>query len=233
MKVYVCGDTHIPTDISKLSTKNWEDQKHLTKDDLLIILGDCGILWENIWSREELYWAKWLAEKNFTTCFIDGNHENFDRLNSLDIVDFHGGQAGQAYKDDNGTIYHLKRGEIYTFGDRTVFTFGGATSIDKGRRIIGRSWWPEEVQNYAEENFALNNLDKFSGEVDYILTHTAPSSIVSEMFGTKLECPVSKFLEEVKKTVYFREWHFGHFHTSQHKDMKYICHYNWEPKRII
>ena len=65
--IYVAGDTHTPIDIRKLNTKNFPEQKKMTKDDYLIILGDAGFLWENIMDKLELYWLNWMANKNFTT----------------------------------------------------------------------------------------------------------------------------------------------------------------------
>jgi predicted phosphodiesterase len=78
--IYVCGDTHIPIDIFKLSVGNFPEQKQMTKDDYIIIAGDFGGVWNN--SKEELYWRKWLNDKNFTTLFVDGNHENFELSNN-------------------------------------------------------------------------------------------------------------------------------------------------------
>ena len=102
--IYITGDTHIPVDISKLNSKRFPAQKSLSKDDYLIICGDFGGVWNN--DKEEMYWRKRFERKNFTTLFIDGNHENFDLLNSFEIVDFFGGKA---HKISNH-IYHLMRG---------------------------------------------------------------------------------------------------------------------------
>jgi hypothetical protein len=237
MSVFVCGDTHTPIDISKLTSANWPGQQYCSKEDLLIILGDCGLLWEREWSKEELYWARWLTAKKVTTCFIDGNHENYDRLGKLEETSLHGAKVGVAYSDKNGTIYHLKRGEVLQVRNKKLFIFGGAQSIDKEYRITGLNWWPEEIPNYAECDHALETLEKHGNEVDYILTHTAPTSIITAFkFFTsynRIDDITSRFLEEIHKTVKFREWHFGHFHTSQHIDMKYICHYNWEPVKLF
>ena len=70
--IYITGDTHIPCDISKITTKKFPDSKKLSKSDFLIICGDFGGVWNN--NNEELYWRKWLNNKKFTTLFIDGNH---------------------------------------------------------------------------------------------------------------------------------------------------------------
>ena len=76
--IYVTGDTHANLDISKLSTKKFPQQRELTKDDYVIVAGDFGLVWDG--SGREIYWQDWLADKNFTTLFVDGNHENFDIL---------------------------------------------------------------------------------------------------------------------------------------------------------
>jgi len=237
MSLHVCGDTHCPRDIHKLNTTEWPEQRSLNKNDILVILGDCGLIWDPDWSREELHWANWLANKKFTVCFIDGNHENFARLNKFGTVPFYGGTAGVVFENENGVVYHLKRGEVYTIENKTIFTFGGAQSTDKERRIIGRSWWPEEVPNFAEINHGLENLEKHHNCVDFILTHTAPTSIITHFnfidAAMRIDDPTSRFLEEVDKITQFKQWHFGHFHTSQHKDMKYICHYNWYPYKLF
>ncbi len=81
--IYITGDTHIPADIQKLSAKRFSEQKEMTKSDYVIICGDFGGVWDG--SNEEKYWIKWLKSKNFTTLFIDGNHENFDMLFNLPI----------------------------------------------------------------------------------------------------------------------------------------------------
>lgn len=50
----------------------------MNRDDCTIICGDFGGLWAD--TPAEAYWLDCLEEKPFTTLFVDGNHENFDRL---------------------------------------------------------------------------------------------------------------------------------------------------------
>lgn len=94
----------------------------MTKNDYVIICGDFGGVWDG--SNEEKYWTKWLKSKNFTTLFIDGNHENFETLYNLPTVEFGGSIA---HKVDDG-IYHLIRGEVYNIDGKKFFVFGGASS---------------------------------------------------------------------------------------------------------
>lgn len=99
--VYVTGDTHIPIDISKLNTTNFPEQRNMTKDDYVIILGDFGLIWKSEQDGEELYWTKWLNEKNFTTLFLDGNHENHDILNKYPEIAWYSGHYHVDQNIDN------------------------------------------------------------------------------------------------------------------------------------
>ena len=62
----------------------------------------------------------------FTTLFVDGNHENFDRLYSYPIIEWHGGKVHKI----NSSIFHLMRGEIYEIDNKKIFAFGGASCHD-------------------------------------------------------------------------------------------------------
>jgi len=72
--IYITGDTH--ADFHRFKTENFPEQKHLTKDDYVIICGDFGGVFNYIDSGdEERYWLDWLNDRPFTTLFVDGNHE--------------------------------------------------------------------------------------------------------------------------------------------------------------
>jgi hypothetical protein len=235
MEVHVAGDVHCPIDIQKLNTLNWPEQKQLTKDDLLIVLGDMGLVWAQDWDKEELYWAKWFTAKKCTVCYLDGNHENHPRLLALPVVDFHGGKAGVVYSDKNGTIYHLKRGEIYDFGGNKVLVVGGATSWDKSYRAIGISWWPEEELSKEDEENIIKNLELVDYKVDHILTHECPTNIAEQLMHCELRerGKTVAMMDFIQRHVSRKSWHFGHHHTSRGFDGNYICHYNWSPYHLI
>ena len=42
-----------------------------------------GIVWAL--DKTDLYWQLWFEHKNFTTLFIDGNHENHNALDSIEV----------------------------------------------------------------------------------------------------------------------------------------------------
>lgn len=80
-RVYITGDCH--ADFRRFSIKNFPEQAELTRDDYVIILGDFGGVWNYQGADgNENWWLDWLEDKPFTTLFVDGNHENFARLNT-------------------------------------------------------------------------------------------------------------------------------------------------------
>lgn len=215
--LFITGDTHIPIDINKLSTKRFPEQKEMTKNDYVIICGDFGGVWDE--SNEEKYWIKWLKSKNFTTLFVDGNHENFDILNSLPTTEFCGGTV---HKVDDG-IYHLMRGEVYCIDEKKFFVFGGAGSHDKEHRTEGKNWWKEELPNEKEYINAERNLEKNGFRCDYIITHSAPCSVQKTVAPDYEENELTMFLEHVKDESEYNKWFFGHYHIDKDVDGKHIA----------
>lgn len=244
--IYITGDTHMPIDIRKLNTKNFPEQKNMTKNDYVIIAGDFGLLWERVYDKLELYWKNWLNSKNFTTLFVDGNHENHFRLFSgitapeileaslnlprykeYTIEEKFGGYVGKI----SDSIYHLRRGEVYTIDDRKFFTMGGAHSIDYLDRVKDITWWSEEEPNYKEFNYGLDNLERHNHTVKYILGHTAPGSIMSKVFNNnnyKIDS-VGKFFDSIIPNITFHKFYCGHFHEDIVYDKFYFMFQNVIP----
>jgi len=53
----ITGDTHGALDIRKLNTSRFPEQRSMTKQDYVAIMGDFGMVWDN--GKEDLYWRKW------------------------------------------------------------------------------------------------------------------------------------------------------------------------------
>ena len=72
--IYITGDTH--QDFTRFTENKFPIQAEMTKDDYVIICGDFGGVWifaeESSREKESL---DWLNNKNFTTLFVNGNHE--------------------------------------------------------------------------------------------------------------------------------------------------------------
>lgn len=245
--VFVTGDCH--ADFTKFNSKNFPEQKKLTHDDIVIVCGDFGGVWYDI--SEERYWLKWLNEKNFTTVFVDGNHENFDRLYSdeFPVVDFHCGKAHKIREN----IYHLMRGYVFEFDGKKFFCFGGASSHDikdgildradfdsddafmstvkswydgcKSFRINHYSWWKQEMPTQDEMAFGLETLIKNHNTVDYIVSHCCPQEIAS-VCGFRQPDALTRWFNMVAHTVQFDKWYFGHYHDDRQVMGKFVLLYD-------
>jgi len=230
--IYFTGDTHNDIDIHKLFIFMKMKNYNTKIKNYLIITGDFGIPWYSKDNKkrkaDELLLDKLndrAIKYNFDIMFCDGNHENFSALYEYPIAQKHGGNTHQL----RSNIFHLIRGEIFTIENKTIFSFGGAESIDKDQRILGVSWWKEEQPTYEEYNYGMDNLKKHNNKVDIILTHTAPSLVISKLgFSTseKLNDPVVKYLDHIQSYVKFNAFYFGHFHRDKVIDGKYFSMHN-------
>lgn len=245
--IYITGDCH--AEFRKFSTDNFPEQKEMTRDDFVIVCGDFGI-WHD--TPEEQYWLDWLSKKSFTLLFVDGNHENFDRLygDEFPIVEFCGGKAHRIR--DN--VFHLMRGYIFDLCGKKFFAFGGASShdIDDGildeddfddykefRNTINKwyntgkmfrvnhiSWWEQELPTEEEMQFGLKTLEENGNKVDFVISHCCPQRVASLFsHGCYQADDLTRYFNVIADTVEFDRWFFGHYHNNQVVMSKFIMLY--------
>jgi len=252
--VFITGDTH--ADFSRFSTDKFPEQKEMSKSDFVIICGDFGGIWND--DTQERWRLKWLDQKPFTTLFVDGNHENFDRLygSEFEVVDFHGGKARKI----RDSIYHLMRGCVFDICGKKFFAFGGASShdIDDGilnpddykdrtslirdynirsragqmLRINHMSWWKEELPNQSEMEFGERTLKENNYEVDYVIAHSLPQEMCSVCAYRDPDAITRYFNKLLHSGLKFKEWHCGHYHMTERVLDKFFVHYT-DIERII
>ena len=126
--IFITGDTHSNIDVAKLTTREFKKQSQLTRKDYVIICGDFGCVWDE--GKHDRYWLNWHENKNYTTLFVDGNHENFNLLENYPVKEWNGGRIHELRPH----VYHLMRGQVFTLDNKTFFTMGGASSTDKHNR---------------------------------------------------------------------------------------------------
>ena len=218
MAVYVTGDKH--QEYAGLFTM--ADKLNLNENDYVIVLGDMGLFWRHD-KRDANSFIKYFEENyNFNLYFVDGNHENFKILNSLDEDENHMGYISEH-------IRHLKRGRRYNIGGKDILAIGGADSVDKFRRTEGLSWWKDEA--ITDED--VDRID--AGHYDYVLSHTCPTSVfeANKMYLCTLgnivddnnpEFKISNNkLEQVLNFITFNKWYFGHYHVDITLDDEFAC----------
>lgn len=216
--IYITGDFHSSIDGHRIKKENFH-YEGLSKADYILNCGDFGFVWNgNEKDDKEL---NILNDLPVTLLFVDGNHENFDALKKYPITFWNGGRV-QFIREH---IIHLMRGETYTIEGKRYFTFGGGTSIDRARRVEGVSWWKEEIPSDEEFMHGLDTLNKCDWEVDYVITHTAPSSMISKIAPYIGKDVLNNYLEIVKEQLSYKHWYFGHYHKDIDLDEKHSLLY--------
>ena len=178
---------------------------------------------------------------------MDGNHENFDRLNGYPVKEWHGGKVHEI----RPSVLHLMRGQVFEIDGKKIFTFGGASSHDisggilevddpnfkekKKRldkeylsyRINHLSWWEQELASKEEMEEGRNNLRAHDYRVDYIITHCCSTTTQIELGGKGLHEAdrVTDYLEFIKNYVNYDKWFFGHYHDNINVNEKEILIY--------
>ena len=240
--IYITGDCH--GDFERFNASIFPEQHEMTKADYVIICGDFGGVWnKDEESKMETMVLDWLDCKSFTTLFVDGNHENFDRLYEYPVEEWNGGKIHRI----RPSVIHLMRGQVYELEGKKNFTFGGASShdidggileldapdyrkkkkeLDKGwkpYRINHLSWWKEELPSEKEMDEGRKNLQRYDNKVDFIITHCASSSTTALIsHGIYKSDLLTSYLEEIRRSVKFKKWFFGHYHDNRNVNTEEI-----------
>ena len=66
-----------------------------------------------------------------------------------------------------------------------------------------------------EMDAGLENLKKHNMQVDFIVSHDGPISDLVLLGSGITADPLNKYFEELKQTVTYRKWFFGHHHEDR------------------
>ena len=212
--IYVTGDTH--GNFRRFQPEYFPEQAGMTKNDVVIIAGDFGGVWFGDSRDDET--LDWLERLPFTLAFVCGNHENYDALERYPVAEWHGGKVHRVRPH----VLHLMRGQVIELESYRFFTMGGAKSHDTNHRINHISWWRQELPSDEEYSEALQNLERYNWQVDYIITHCAPTSIALMGSRHNEADRLTDFLQEVRERAKYYYWLFGHYHDNKAVDEKHI-----------
>jgi len=205
--IFLTADIHGHIGLDWLS--NELSKIDLTEKDHLIILGDAGIVWDE---KEHQEVKEYYDSLSCTVLFLDGNHENFDILDSLPVTEMYGGKVHTV----TSNIVHLMRGETFTIEGRTFFVFGGGYSAKKKDGTSPVFVWEREMPNKDEYDNGTENLRRTGNKVDYIITHVAPTEIAIGLGKAPVEeeIELNDYLTQVSENNEYSEWFFGHYHMD-------------------
>jgi predicted phosphodiesterase len=236
-RIFITGDTHGDIDLEKI--EDFPLKNELKKDDYMIIAGDFGGLWSGSKKGIEYGYTKYDGEdidyshdeniinyfnnQPYTTLFIDGNHENFDLLNSYPVKTWNGGKVHMI----SNSIYHLMRGQVFNIGGRKILTIGGGESVDKQIRREGVSYWKEELPTVNDIKEYIKTIKANDCKFDYVITHCC-----ANRFHKYLDLQFNKtdiltdFFESMEDKIKYDCWFFGHYHQDKEIDDKHVCLFN-------
>ena len=208
--IYLISDLHACMDFCGLQ----EYCRIANKEDLLIILGDTGLAFEES-EENRIFTEKFLSiDKNIA--LVDGNHDNFVYLNSFPREKWNGGIVSRLTEN----MVHLRRGNIYEIDGKSFFVFGGCKSSPKWKES---GLWHEGEEPCGEElAYAYDNLRQCGYVVDYILTHKYEQMPLRGTVSKDLQ-NLTSFIEE---NVRYQHWYAGHWHTNQRVDEKHTLVYD-------
>lgn len=138
-------------------------------------------------------------------CFIDGNHEHFELLESMADPN-----SNSPCRIDDLDVFYLPRGVNLVIGGRTFAFLGGGVSIDREMRVPNVSWFAREVPNYAEWSKAY----AIKEPVDVFVTHDAPEyALLKHQLLPHEDSLLNRLkLDDLSKALNPKAWVHGHYH---------------------
>jgi len=227
---YITGDTHG----NFRPIKRFCASSNLTKDDVLVVLGDAGVNY--FLNERDLQSKKIIANIPATVFCIHGNHEA--RPQSLPHlyreIEWRGGTA--YVEDAYPNLLFAKDGEVYDFDGISAIVIGGAYSVDKHYRLMhGWSWFADEQPDENTKVRVENKLDSLGWEVDAVLTHTCPTSFepieayIDGVDQSTVDKSTELWLDEIEKKLSYRKWYCGHWHIEKRVGKLQFMFGNIEP----
>jgi hypothetical protein len=223
---YFTGDTH--GEIQRINEiKEFCVTHKVTDNDILFILGDFGFIFDCVESYREWYCLEEITGLPFKyVFFIDGNHENFPRLDEFPVTALYGGRCHKL----TPKVYHMIRGEVFDIEGKIYTVMGGGASIDKAWRVKDLSWWETEMPSYDVLSDWYTRLLEIQ-QPFYILTHECPRDIMNQIIIPSADDPYLTTLKDFFQIVLdnfddrILKWYFGHMHIDKtfrrHSDKGY------------
>lgn len=189
------------------------------EETAIIVLGDGG---NNYYLDDrDVRLKRTLLRLGYTFYFVRGNHEaRPEDISTMELVFDDAVNGLIYYEPDYPNIHYFFDGGEYKINGRTILVIGGAYSVDKQYRLArGWQWFYNEQLNDEERTFISNKVK--GNHYDIVLTHTSPYSWEPrEMFlpyidQSSVDDSTERWLEEIKDSITFDFWLFGHFHGDK------------------
>ena len=224
--IYYTGDIHG----QKHDIERFCKRFNLTREDIIVILGDVGANYGQDERDAELKYA--LDKLKPTILCIHGNHEIRPwHIPTNKTKEWHGGIVW--YEEAYPSVLFAKDGEIYDLEGLRHIVIGGAYSVDKFYRLSrGYGWWSdeqpsEEIKQYVEQQLKEN-------AIDVVLSHTCPfkyepvEEFLPGIDQSTVDDSTEKWLDVIEETTDYMAWFCGHWHTNKRIDKIHFLFHQFE-----
>ena len=247
----VTGDTHGGfSTITRVSNIQRNMPECKPEETGIIILGDAGL---NFYlNKTDKKYKKMLNNMGYHIYCVRGNHEERpENISTMHLEnDFNvGNMTWQEVEFPN--IHYFADGGNYVIGGHPCLVIGGAYSVDKWWRLQRAGYAaseadiadPKKCGWFKDECLSQEEMEHIKAgtaglKYDFVFTHTAPISWEpTDLFlGCIDQSTVDKsmeyFLDEIKESVNWNCWCFGHYHADRieqpHVEQMYTDYENLE-----
>ena len=233
--IYYTGDIHgQKSEVVRLAKRY-----NLTREDIIVILGDAGLNYCDDERDNEL--KEIFARLKPTIFCIHGNHEMRPHtIPTYKTKEWNGGTVWceEAYPN----ILFAKDGEIFDMEGIKHLVIGGAYSVDKFYRITrGYGWWADEQPSSEIKEYVERQIKE--KDFDIILSHTCPykyeprEMFISGIDQSTVDTSAEMWLDKIKEKVDYKVWYCGHWHINKRIDKMHFLYHGVETsddvKRIL
>lgn len=215
-RLFIRGDCHGNFDFLPYFCED----NHTTVDDILIILGDAGILYYGSNKWREKYLKGYICNYPITLLCIRGNHEASPEDRGMPLC-YEPLVGGEVYRESEFlNILYAIDGGVYRINNKTFLAIGGAYSVDKFYRLANDWYWNPHEQLSQEQMNNIYELTK-NKHYDYVLTHTCPFSwqptdlFLKGLDQSAVDNSMELWLEKLSHNIDFNHWYFGHYHDDR------------------
>lgn len=225
--IYLMADTH-----GKFRrVMEFLESGQITKDDLLIILGDAGFNYDTV-PGSGLRRKAPVNSYGIPVLCLQGNHElRPEHIESYREIPWRGATVYQEEKYPN--LLFAKDGECYDLEGKRVLVCGGAYTVFKEYRIKkGLPWYADEQPSDEIKRRVEAKLDALNWEVDVMLTHTCPSKAVpTEKYipgvdQSTVDKSTEDWLDRIEDRLRYRDWYCGHWHIEKQVGRIHFVYHN-------
>jgi Icc-related predicted phosphoesterase len=179
------------------------DATEITTTDIILQVGDFGYWPHREWGQKYLAGVeKLLAERNLSCVFVDGNHDNHEWLFQLP-------KRADGFVEVSPHVIYAPRTHRWTWNNVRFMSLGGASSIDRGNRSMGASWWPQELLSSGDYYKAVDG-----EEIDVLVCHDTPSKVKLDFKADDMPTVSNRMLlQAVVEATHPKLVVHGHYHS--------------------